>query len=291
MIKQITKLSKLQRSDIRHIKRLIDIGRDHDGYNIKIYWHIIQNRLTQEFNDFLYFIDGNLVGYFALFTFETDEVELTACIHPKYRHRGLFRKLFAEALLEIRQRNVARTLWICPQNSKIGKAQMEALGGKYTYSQVEMVAKHAPLDKPVPTIHFKEATKDDLNLLAKLGAASFNASFTETLERFKENMAEKNRTAWLVLNENQENIGKIHVRYDENRTVFIHDLCITPEHQGKGYGFAMITKMMEQLRQKGWRNLTLDVECNNQGALKLYEQCGFVISDGYDYWSVPTKNL
>lgn len=291
MTKQITKLSKLQKTELRHIKRLVDICREHDGYSMKVYWHIIPTRLTQEFNDFLYFIDGNLVGYLAMFTFETNEVELTACVHPKYRHRGIFKKLLSEALLEIQQRKIANCLWICPQNAFIGKTQMQALDAEYTFSQVEMLAKNPPIDKPKPEVILREATKGDLNLLAQLGSTAFNSSYSETLERFKENMDEKNRMIWLVSSEIEENIGKIHVRYDDRQTAFIHDLCIQPKLQGKGYGFSMILKVMDMLYKKGWKQLILDVECENKGALKLYEQCGFEATDGYDFWRVPTQNL
>ncbi|MDF3054511.1 MAG: ribosomal-protein-alanine N-acetyltransferase [Gammaproteobacteria bacterium] len=291
MIKQITKLSKLQKTDIRHIKRLIDICKDQDGYRMKVYWHIIPQRLTQEFNDFLYFIDGNLIGYLALFSFNMTEVELTACVHPKYRRQGIFKKMLSEALLEMRQRHIPNCLWMCPQNSVIGEEQMKALHAKYTFSQVEMIAKHPPMQKSKPVVILREANKADLPLLSQLGATAFNASLTETYTRFSENMNEKNRIAWLVSSEHEENIGKIHVRFDDHQTAFIHDLCIQSKLQGRGYGFAMIIQVMEMLYKKGWKRLVLDVECDNKGALKLYEQCGFEVTDGYDFWRVPTKHM
>jgi ribosomal protein S18 acetylase RimI-like enzyme len=291
MIKQITKLSKLQKTDIRHIKRLIDICRDHDSYRIKLYWHIIPSRLTQEFNDILYFVDGNLVGYLALFTFGVSEIELSACVHPKYRRQGIFKKMLSEALLEIQQRRIPYCLWMCPQNSVIDKEKIAALEGKYVFSQVEMIAKHPPIQKTKPVTLLKEATQSDLSLLAQLGATAFNASFAETYSRFAENMNEKNRKIWLVSSEQEENIGKIHVRYDDAQTAFIHDLCIQPKLQGQGYGFSMIIQMMDMLYKSGRKRLVLDAECDNEGALKLYQQCGFEITDSYDFWRVSVQKM
>src|SRR6266568_4754721 len=115
LLKQLTKLSRLHKTDLRAIKNLVDFSEQHDGFRIKLYWNILQNRLTQELNDILYFVDGNLVGYLALFTFELDEAEISIVIHPKYRRQGIAKRLMAEALLELQQRRIPKMLWICPQ--------------------------------------------------------------------------------------------------------------------------------------------------------------------------------
>ncbi len=291
MIKQLTKVSRLHKSDFRNISNLADRSADHDGFKIKIYWHIIENRLTMEFNDFFYYLDGNLVGYLALYTFENDEAEMSAVVHPKFRHQNIFKKLLAEAVLELKQRHLSYCVWIRPQQSPLNDDYLKTRGGQYDFSQVEMTATREPVPKELPPIIMREAHAQDLITLARMGAVSFNSSFSETLQRFTENAEEKNRLAWLVSTPEFENVGKIHVRYDENRVAFIHDLCIVPEHRGKNLASAMILQTMDLLRQRGMRVITLDVECHNLGALRLYQQCGFETVAGFDFWRVAVDRM
>lgn len=291
MIKQLTKLSKLHKSDLKQIRNLADHAEQQDRFKIKLYWYVIENRLTNEFNDFFYYVDGNLVAYLGLFTFQSDEAEITAVVHPKYRSQGLFKKMLGEALLELHQRQINYCVWICPRGSVIDEAYIKALSGEYTFSQVEMLLSKPPVSKELPQVFLRPATKADLLILAKIGSISFQSSFSETLQRFTENMEEKNRYIWLLSTAENENIGKIHVRIDESNAAFIHDLCILPEHRGKNYAMSMIMSTIKMLRDRGQRQILLDVECDNQGALRLYQQCGFEALVTYDFWRVPTFRM
>lgn len=291
MFKQITKLSKLHKTDLKQIRNLVDLAGQQDGYKIKLYWYVVENRLTNEFNDFFYYLDGNLIAYLGLFTFQADEAELTAVVHPKYRRQGLFKKMLAEAMLELSQRQIHKAIWITPRGSFMDSTYIQAMEGEFVMSQVEMIHEAEPVAKPLPNIFLKPATKNDLYTLSKIGAISFNSSFSDTLQRFTENMEEKNRFVWLASTEEYENIGKIHVRFDESRAAFIHDLCILPEFRGKKYAMAMIILMIKMLKERGQRTILLDVECDNQGALRLYEQCGFKTIVTYDYWRVSLNKM
>jgi ribosomal protein S18 acetylase RimI-like enzyme len=286
-LKQLTKLSRLHKNDLRIIKNLVDHSLQQDGFKIKLYWNILQNRLTQELNDLFYFVDGNLAGYLALFTFEAEEAEISLIVHPKYRRQGIYKKLLAEALLELQQRRISKALCICPQGSFIDQSYLQAFKPGYVFSQTEMATTEIPVFQGLPEVTLRLVELADLPLIAKMGSISFQASFAETLQRFTENMQEKNRKIWLLSTPQHANVGKIHVRYDENQTAFIHDLCVLPEYRGKRYALAMVVKAMQMLRQQGQRFFTLDVECDNTNALRLYELCGYKKISTYDFWRVP----
>ncbi len=289
--KQITKLSRLSPSDLQQIKSFADYCANIDDLKIKIYWHILENRMTLEFNDFFYYMDGNIVGYLSLYTFETDEAEMSALVHPNYRREGIFKKLLGEALLELKQRHISQCVWIRPHRSVITPEYLAAKDGRYTFSQVEMVAKNEPVLKNLPDIHLQQAVRQDVVTLAEIGSICFSSSFSETHQRFLENMNEKNRLAWIASIPGGENIGKIHVRCDEDNSAFIHDLGILPAYRGKNYATAMILKLMALLRENGHHHIFLDVECHNEGALRLYQQCGYVTSAGFDFWRVPVAKM
>src|SRR5262245_56985602 len=107
MTKQITKTSKLHKNELSSIKKLTEIAGTYDQYKIKLYWNILQNRQTQELNDFLYYVDGNLVAYLALFTFKINEAEISAVVHPKFRKQQIFKTLLEEANNEVKKRGIA----------------------------------------------------------------------------------------------------------------------------------------------------------------------------------------
>lgn len=291
MYKQLTKLSLLHKNELRDIHNLVERSAEHDRFRVKLYWNILQNRLTQEFNDFLYYIDGNLAGYLGLFTFELDEAEISLVVHPKYRRHGIGKKLFAEAMLELKQRNISKSIWVRPHGSIINDERLQAMQPELLYAQQEMIAKNPPqFDvNTLPPVQFRLATVEDIPLVAKMGTVSFNSKFTDNMTRFTENMQEKVRKIWLVSTPEHENVGKIHVRFDDNQTAFLHDLCIAPEFRGQDLAKAMIMQMMDMLRKQGQRVIALDVECDNTNALALYDRCGFVSVGAYDYLRIANR--
>lgn len=52
--------------------------------------------------------------------------------------------------------------------------------------------------------------------------------------------------------------------------------CIAPEHQGKGYGIALVRELISYATDKlNMHRLYLEVFADNEKAIKLYESCGF----------------
>jgi len=52
-------------------------------------------------------------------------------------------------------------------------------------------------------------------------------------------------------------------------------VAILPEYQGHGFGEALMTKMIEQCREKGIERMTLEVRESNHVAQSLYKKLGF----------------
>jgi GNAT superfamily N-acetyltransferase len=66
-------------------------------------------------------------------------------------------------------------------------------------------------------------------------------------------------------------------RFAFDRYVEISGVCTHPEHTGKGYAAALITKLLEGHRRDGWLSC-LHLSAANQRALDLYRRLGFVVS-------------
>lgn len=68
----------------------------------------------------------------------------------------------------------------------------------------------------------------------------------------------------------------------------LFNIAVSPQSQGKGYGKALLTRLIDELRAKNIQTLWLEVRESNQTARKLYEQCGFnEVSIRKNYYPLP----
>ncbi len=80
-------------------------------------------------------------------------------------------------------------------------------------------------------------------------------------------------------------IGKVDVWLDEQEA-FIYGFAVSPEQQHKGYGRQILARTVQANYATGQRNVALEVEVKNSGALSLYQSCGFYETSRYDYYSL-----
>ena len=53
------------------------------------------------------------------------------------------------------------------------------------------------------------------------------------------------------------------------------NICIAPEYQNKGYGYAFLDWLMRYAHEIGSRTMYLEVRLSNQAAINLYQAMGF----------------
>lgn len=58
------------------------------------------------------------------------------------------------------------------------------------------------------------------------------------------------------------------------QTLYIDDLCVDEEIRGQHIGMKLYEHVLSFARENGCYNVTLNVWCENPGALKFYEKCG-----------------
>ena len=73
----------------------------------------------------------------------------------------------------------------------------------------------------------------------------------------------------------------LHAVNARDKTTFIYDFYVMPDHRGKGYGRQAIEALESQLSSLGVHEIKLRVAYKNQRALKLYQEAGFRIT-GYN---------
>ena len=156
---------------------------------------ILENRRTNEFNDILLYVDGNLIGYLALFVFKLNIAEISGFIHPRHREHGFFKKLIFEAYAELKSRNINNAVLITRQPCAQIQDFINRVNATKKISEFEMTATQAAIEKELPEVTFKLATKDDIPAMAQMGSVSFNSPLLEVMQRFIDNSKDKNRKA------------------------------------------------------------------------------------------------
>ena len=61
---------------------------------------------------------------------------------------------------------------------------------------------------------------------------------------------------------------------------FLFDIYVVPEARRMGVGREVLMTMLDQLRHDGVCKIALNVLRSNKGAVSLYKQLGFIITDG-----------
>jgi ribosomal protein S18 acetylase RimI-like enzyme len=222
----------------------------------------------REINEFMYFVEGNLVSYLAISSFGGSNIaEINGVTHPEYRRKGLFRKLFELALEECEKRKFDKVLLLTDGNSSSGVQFVASVSGDYSFSEYRMkYLNKAPIENP-NVVKLRKASRSDGTEIARQNAIFFNHSDECELpaeDLYKTYMIERNETV----------IGKIMISYSEH-SAFISGFGILPDSRGNGYGKAALKEALRLINENNIYDVELDVECKNNTALNLYTACGF----------------
>ncbi|HEY3813660.1 MAG TPA: GNAT family N-acetyltransferase [Caulobacteraceae bacterium] len=69
--------------------------------------------------------------------------------------------------------------------------------------------------------------------------------------------------------------------------VGVHGMRTLAVRRGRGYGAAVLARLLADARERGAARAFLQVEQDNTGAVRLYARLGFQTVYAYDYWRRP----
>lgn len=248
---------------------LQDICEDHEDIELKLNWETLKNR--KEKQDFFHYENERLVGFLGVYKFG-NEYEICGMVHPDYRRKGIFTSLLNEAKEVIPSEEVI--LMNAPAQSKSAKAWLETNNCHYSFSEHQMQWKKRELEIDHPEVQLRPASEEDIPFLVLVDQMSFGIAEPP-------NELSEDKQAYVIEVQN-EAIGKILLERSVEQS-WIYGFAILPQYQGKGYGRAALTKIVLTESQSN-PNIFLDVETENNNALKLYEECGFVSFHTQDYY-------
>lgn len=122
-------------------------------------------------------------------------------------------------------------------------------------------------------INVDEALIGDVDQIMKIEASGIAHPWTrDSIEAL---INDENKTALKAFTDDGEVIGYVGASYvlDEAE---IGNICVLPEHRGKGAGRMLLEALAENLKACGVTVIFLEVEADNVNAAALYEKTGFI---------------
>lgn len=300
---ELQKRTVLSEAEKNQIDDLVKLCNRHDATFTDIY-------LSNQFNYyadlpafFLAYEGERLVGILNIYADEADDAEIKALICPENRRQGIFRLLLQAAWTELKKKEYSSILYVVDRNFSGYENLMSALGGTYTEAEYYMVwqdpaqaalagstgkipemAKSPVQDRPatvkkVPaeadsSKKVRPATEDDIPVSAQIAAEAFDEDIAIQL-KYETKSLHDPEIYKFVIEQNSQVAGSCSVSVQPELN-YIFGLCVAKARQRQGLGKALLNGVIARLRAEGRENIALSVVTDNENALKLYQNCGFV---------------
>jgi ribosomal protein S18 acetylase RimI-like enzyme len=270
----------LNNNDFIDINDLKNICFVHDNTSLKIE---IDYKLsnsgknsdkTNSINEFMLYDDNKLIGYAGICDFGGEEIEVNGMVHPDYRRKRIFTRLFSLVKDEFKRRENKAMLLLSDNNSVGGIEFIKNITDDFSHSEYDMnLDMDASQNVSFNNLIFRKAVIADID---KIKEANF--------EFFSDNdIKEISSGITYLLEADNILIGKVRLEIIDN-IGGIYGLEVLPDYRGKGYGRELLILSIKKLKESNVKIINLQVETNNKNALNLYKSCGFKENYTMDYY-------
>ena len=282
---------KLDKKDFEDINNLQKLCLEIDKTTLKLELDYKLSRAEDKtedlttINEFMYYEENKLIGYIGICDFGGEAIEVNGMVHPEYRRRGIFRRLFSLVRDEWSKRKSRKMLLLSDNNSFSGQEFIKQTGTGYDHTEYEMYLKsNVSQDLMLNNVVLRKATNKDGKEIAWQNSIYFDTEFKEEDICMPE---EEEKCGSLIYIAEVENkiIGKVHLEIGDDVSG-IYGLGVLPEYRRKGYGREILTRAIEKLKEKNSKGIMLQVAAINKGALDLYRSCGFEETSTMDYYKI-----
>jgi ribosomal protein S18 acetylase RimI-like enzyme len=267
----------INKRDYEQINVLQNICQIYENVNLKLEleYKMFQkksyDKKLQGINEFFYYVDNSLVGYLGIGSFGRGVAELNGMVHPDWRRRGIFKRLYVLAMEECNRRNFDSILLLSDDKSDSGNSFIKSTNAKYSFSEFHMQLTKKGIKGNTSNISLRKALNSDAENIRRQNSIYFGIEDTRLTEPETE---EKNNRITYMIELNEKPIGKIKVTTEKD-SAFISGFGILPEYRRKGYGKEAMIKTLDMIANNEIDDVSLDVASANSKALDLYRFCGF----------------
>jgi len=270
----------LTEEQLNEIKGLQEICEKDGGFQLKLNDNMLKHRTGNSKEDFFHYDNGKLVGFLGCYGFG-NKVELCGMVHPNYRWKGIFTKLFEAGLEEAKKQGFEIILLNAPTDSQTAKEFLKNIPCDFEVAEYQMKWHRTELlDDPAVTVRLS-SSKEDFEAEVQLEVLGFGFSDKDASdynERIRDTHGEQN----LIIEADGKTAGKMRVA-EADGEAWIYGFTVFPALQGRGIGRKALSRVVKMEDQKGF-SVFLEVEAKNAHALGLYESCGFRSYHSQDYY-------
>jgi ribosomal protein S18 acetylase RimI-like enzyme len=280
-------VDRLSMQQVSQVRALADSCEERDGYSMEARLDLgtLETRPEGSISDVLWYESGELVGFAGMNSYsDPSEVEATILVHPEVRRRGIGRSMARAVVRECQNRGVRRLLIVVPRESQEGVGFARMMGTRYSHSEytMDLDASRIPPFEPIhDVVELRPAGAEDVPIMATIVASAFAEPVGEEEQALVRLMKDSTRITYLATQDGRP-VGVIQSAVGDGRAFIVH-FAVRPEMQGCGIGRQMLMAIVRGLQNSGGKWITIEVETENQNALSLYQQCGFVTVNATDY--------
>ena len=276
----------LNNNDFNDINDLKSICFVHDNTNLKIeidykLSNVAKNndKTSSIINEFMLYDDNKLIGYAGICDFGGEEIEVNGMVHPDYRRKGIFTRLFSLLKDEFNKRDNKAMLLLSDNNSVSGIEFIKNMTDDFSHSEYDMnLDMDATQNESFDNLIFRKALIEDIN---KIKEANFEFFSVNDIEDISSGITYLLETDNII-------IGKVRLEAIDNNGG-IYGLEILPKYRGNGYGRELLILSIKKLKESNVKIINLQVETDNKNALNLYKSCGFKENYTMDYYRLKKE--
>ncbi len=273
---------------VNEVHRLEKICQGQDNLKGSIFVDTTMN-FNQEMNTIFLMYDGKqLISLLTMFVPTQHEAEITALTLPSHRGKGYFKELLSKAVEELIKYEIPEVLFVLESQSITGKHVIAHLAAQYDFTEYSLRLdnrKYVPL--ATNRLKYLKPSEEDLKILIDTSMIIFEDSYEEAQGMIVNIFQSNTRDQYLgILNDEIIGMGSSSRDGDE---ASIFGFGLTPKFRSKGYGYELLHLIVEQLRQRGIREIVIEVDSNNTYAFNLYQKFGFQIETAFEYYRKKTS--
>lgn len=207
--------------------------------------------------------------------------EWSILVAPMYRRIGIGTALASVVQEGFALRGAEGELARVVTDSPYGRTFIENLGYAYSFSEATLEAKAEEVQKKTD-VAIRRYVNEHMELV-ELFSEAFGDLPEESAELIAYNTSTEGHILW-VAHIGEKVVGTV-TSAKEGDVQWVTALAVHPDFERRGIGTALLSWVKNHALQNGEHFVMLDVEIENNKALRVYERAGFLIVTQIDYFA------
>lgn len=219
---------------------------------------------------------GTAIDLMGLNTYEWSMI-----VAPMYRQLGIGSAILNILREGMEARGSEGELALMVEGANFGREFLQKNNYLYSFSEATLEAK-AEVLQGESSVTVRPFMQKDTETTVAILMAAFDDMREESLDLIDFNTTTEGLVMWTV-EHGEEVVGTITTR-KEGEVQWITAFAVAPAMQGRGIGTQILQWVKDYTIRNGEKMVQLDVEIENESALRVYEKAGFMKSIQMDYF-------